>query len=215
MSPAASVTPGSANREAKRPKDRLVSNETCCIAVLSRNRPETHLKQHMASFYIHDGAEALTLRITGPLTKGAAAELEQAWLTARSTLVGRELMVDLGDVASVGTDGKTLLRRLAGHGARFITSSRLTDSLAEEASRRMPETPASPTPQLVESARLLPEDLLRRREGVGETRSAVRTNCAKALVITTAAGSGIAPPHTFIACRPTPLGTKGWRLGLD
>jgi ABC-type transporter Mla MlaB component len=102
----------------------------------------------MASFYIHDGAEALTLRITGPLTKGAAAELEQVWLTAESTLANRELMVDLGDVVSVDADGRTLLRRLAGHGARFITTSRLTDTLAEEASRRMPELLPAPRPSL-------------------------------------------------------------------
>jgi len=102
----------------------------------------------MASFYIHDGAEALTLRIVGPLSKDAATELEQAWLTARSTLAGRELMVDLGDVVSVDADGQTLLRRLAGHGARFITTSRLTDALAEEASRRMPELLPAPRPSL-------------------------------------------------------------------
>jgi hypothetical protein len=103
----------------------------------------------MASFYIHDGAETLILRITGPLTKGAAAELEQAWLlTPRSTLAGWELMVDLGDVVSVDADGQTLLRRLAGHGARFITTSRLADALAEEASRRMPELLLAPRPSL-------------------------------------------------------------------
>jgi hypothetical protein len=98
----------------------------------------------MASFYIHDGAEALTLRIIEPLTNGVAAELEQAWLTARSTLAGRELMIDLGDVTFVDADGQTLLRRLAGQGARFITTSRLTDALAEEATRRMPELLPAP-----------------------------------------------------------------------
>ena len=113
---------------------------------LSRTRPETHLKQYMAPFYIHDGAQALTLRIIGLLTKGAAAELERAWLTARSTLAGRELLIDLTDVISVDDDGQTVLRRLAGHGARFITTSRLTDSLAEEVSRRMPELLSAPRP---------------------------------------------------------------------
>ena len=58
------------------------------------------LKEQMASFYIHDGAQALTLQIIGALTQRAAAELEQTWLTARSTLAGRELLIDLGDVTS-------------------------------------------------------------------------------------------------------------------
>jgi hypothetical protein len=102
----------------------------------------------MASFYIHDGAQALTLQISGALSQGAAAELEQAWLTARSTLVGRELLVDLGNVISVDDDGQTVLRRLASDGARFITASSLTEALAEEVSRRMPEFLPAPRPSL-------------------------------------------------------------------
>lgn len=98
----------------------------------------------MASFYIHDGAQALTLRIVGPLTKGEASELEQAWLTARSTLAGRKLMVELGDAVSVDADGQTLLRLLAGQGARFITASLLTDALAQEVSHRTPELLPNP-----------------------------------------------------------------------
>jgi hypothetical protein len=102
----------------------------------------------MASFYIHDGAQALTLQIGGALTQGAAAELEQTWLTARSTLAGRELLVDLGNVISVDDDGQTVLRRLAGDGAKFITASSLTEALAEEVSRRMPELLPAPRPSL-------------------------------------------------------------------
>lgn len=98
----------------------------------------------MGSFYIHDGGQALTLQISGALTEGAAAELEQTWLTARSTLAGRELLVDLGNVISVADSGQTVLRRLAADGARFITTSRLTEALAAEVSRRMPELLPSP-----------------------------------------------------------------------
>ncbi len=93
----------------------------------------------MGSLYIHDGAQALTLQISGAVTQGSAAELEQTWLTARSTLAGRELLIDLGDVTSVDDDGQTVLRRLASQGARFITASRLTEVLAAEVSRRVPE----------------------------------------------------------------------------
>jgi hypothetical protein len=102
----------------------------------------------MASFYIHDGAQALTLQISGALSQGAAAELEQTWLTARSTLACRELLVDLGNVVSVDDDGQTVLRRLASDGARFITASSLTEALAEEVSRRMPELLPAPRPSL-------------------------------------------------------------------
>jgi anti-anti-sigma regulatory factor len=116
--------------------------------ILSRTRPEMHLKKHMASFYIHDGAQSLTLQISGALTQGAAAELEQTWLTARSTLAGRELLVDLGNLISADDAGQTVLRRLARHGARFITASRLTEALAAEVSRRMPELLPAPRPSV-------------------------------------------------------------------
>jgi anti-anti-sigma regulatory factor len=102
----------------------------------------------MASFYIHDGAQALTLQISGAMTQGAAAELEQTWLTARSTLAGRELLIDLGNVVSVDDDGQTVLRRLASQGARFITASRLTEAVAAEVSRRVPELLPAPRPSV-------------------------------------------------------------------
>ena len=106
----------------------------------------------MASLYIHDGAQALTLRVRGALTKGAAAELEQTWQTAQSTLAGRELRVDLGDVIAIDADGQKALRSLAGHGARFITASHFSDSLAEEISQRTPEH--LPAPRLTGWTRL-------------------------------------------------------------
>jgi hypothetical protein len=92
------------------------------------------------------GSRSLTLQISGALTQGAAAELEQTWLTARSTLAGGELLIDLGRVASVDNDGQTVLRRLASDGARFITASRFTEALAEEVSRRIPELLPAPRP---------------------------------------------------------------------
>jgi hypothetical protein len=102
----------------------------------------------MGSLYIHDGAQALTLQVSGAVTQGAAAELEQTWLTARSTLAGRELLIDLGNVISVDDDGQTVLRRLASQGARFITASRLTDAVAAEVSRRVPEFLPAPRPSV-------------------------------------------------------------------
>ena len=99
----------------------------------------------MASFYIHDGAQALTLQINGALTQGAAAELEQTWLTAQSTLAGRELLVDLGNLISADDVlARAVLRRLARDGARFVTASRLTEALAAAVSRRMPELLPAP-----------------------------------------------------------------------
>jgi anti-anti-sigma regulatory factor len=102
----------------------------------------------MASFYIHDGAQALTLQITGELTQGAAPELEQTWLTVRSTLAGRQLLVELGNAISVDAGGQTVLRRLGRRGARFITASRLSEVLAEEVSRRTPEPLSLQRPSL-------------------------------------------------------------------
>jgi hypothetical protein len=93
----------------------------------------------MASIYVHDGVQALTLQIRGELTHGAAIELEQAWLTARSTLAGRGLVVDLSALVSAEGTGRAVLDRLASDGAMFITASSLTEALAEELSRRSPK----------------------------------------------------------------------------
>lgn len=98
----------------------------------------------MASFYIHDGTQSLTLQVIGALSGGKAKELEQTWLTARSTLAGRNLFVDLSGVTYVDGDGQAVLGRLAGHGAMFISASPLTDSLAEQVSHRMPELLPAP-----------------------------------------------------------------------
>ena len=102
----------------------------------------------MGPYYIHDGAEVLTLRIIGPVTGSATAELEQAWQTARSTLAGRNLVVELGEHAVVDSGGLALLRRLSGHGARFVTTSPRPDALAQAASERTPEFLPSPKPSL-------------------------------------------------------------------
>ncbi len=85
----------------------------------------------MAAFTYTTVRKRLPFRLSGALTKGAAAELEQAWLTARSTLSGRELLIDLGSVNHAGTNGQAVLRRLAADGARFITAASLTVAFEE------------------------------------------------------------------------------------
>ena len=107
----------------------------------------------MASFYIHDGTQALTLQVIGELSGGEAKELEQTWLTARSTLAGRKLFVDLSGVTDVDGDGQAVLGRLAGQGAMFISASAWTDSLAEQVSQRTPEL--LPAPRLSLWSRLI------------------------------------------------------------
>ena len=57
-------------------------------------------------------------------------------------------MLSRGGIASVDDDGQTVLRRLASHGARFITASRLTDAVAAEVSRRVPELLHAPRPSV-------------------------------------------------------------------
>ncbi len=98
----------------------------------------------MLDTYIHDGARALCFRLAGELVEPDAAGLEQAWKTAASMLDGRELVVDLTGVERVDKDGERVLRALGEQGARFVTASELTDSLARFISHRQPETLPSP-----------------------------------------------------------------------
>lgn len=156
----------------------------------------------MASFYIHDRAQALTIQICGVLTTGAAAEVEQTWLTARSTLAGRELLIDLSDVISVNDGGQPVLRLFAGHGARFITASDLTDSLAHEISQRMPKLFSSPRQGVRNRFGVLFENVLWRCEDLVEAWASVHTNWAKALVVETVDAPAVAHP----------LASEGWVL---
>jgi hypothetical protein len=83
-------------------------------------------------FFIHDGSDALRLKILGDLCGPGVASLDQAWRTASSTLRGRLLIIDLVSLSDADEYGRDLL--LAWHriGARIVARSRDSHAFAEK-----------------------------------------------------------------------------------
>ena len=89
----------------------------------------------MLRITIHDSSQALTLKLEGKLTGAWVRELEQCWITGKSTLGSRAAVVELADVSFVDADGKQLLARMHAEGVRLHAHGPLTRAIVEEVSR--------------------------------------------------------------------------------
>jgi ABC-type transporter Mla MlaB component len=74
-------------------------------------------------YYMHDGATAFRLELSGDLSLDSVRELEQAWRTASSMIGERCLVVDLSYLASIDDAGRELLDKWHAQGARFVAIS--------------------------------------------------------------------------------------------
>lgn len=82
-------------------------------------------------YFIHDGAGAFRLKISGDLSGPAVASLDQAWRTGMSVLRGRPLVIDLADVRHADESGRDLLLHWHRIGARIIARTIESRVLAE------------------------------------------------------------------------------------
>jgi len=71
-------------------------------------------------YRIHDGAAQFRFELQGTLASADAAELNQCWQTAASTIAGKALVVDLTALRAVDEDGRQLLNRWHKAGAEFV-----------------------------------------------------------------------------------------------
>jgi len=83
-------------------------------------------------FYIHDGSDALHLKILGDLCGQGVANLDQAWRTASPTLRGRLLIIDLVSLSDANEYGRDLLLGWHRFGARIVARSQESHSFAEQ-----------------------------------------------------------------------------------
>lgn len=74
-------------------------------------------------YYMHDGATAFRLELSGDLSVDDVQDLEQAWRTASSMIVGRCLVVDLSCLESIDNAGLELLDKWHAQGAQFVAIS--------------------------------------------------------------------------------------------
>jgi hypothetical protein len=92
-------------------------------------------------YYIHDTALGYSLEMSGPFTESSVPELACCWDTARTTLRGRVLTLDLRGVTSLDEKARQWLASMNQEGARYLPDSFLLDSMAGEPGRLIPEEP--------------------------------------------------------------------------
>jgi outer membrane protein TolC len=86
----------------------------------------------MLKITIHDAPETLTFQLEGRLIGAWARELEQSWMTARSVVGRKSVIVDLTGATFIDNEGKRVLARLFHEGARFKASAPLTRCIVGE-----------------------------------------------------------------------------------
>jgi hypothetical protein len=81
-------------------------------------------------YYIHDGTVACRLQLLGQVGESEVAELTSCWQTAKTTLGGRRLVLDLREVNSIDDAGKKWLAGMIEDGAACLPESFLMDAIA-------------------------------------------------------------------------------------
>jgi ABC-type transporter Mla MlaB component len=74
--------------------------------------------------YQHDSPEKFRIVLKGDLREAGAQQLRSVWDTAKSTLNGKQLIVELSDVGAVDAAGIDLLSRMREAGA-CVSAARL------------------------------------------------------------------------------------------
>jgi hypothetical protein len=122
-------------------QEKSHKNETAVPTVVSKEAPMQSVRKTSRivpavdfKYYIHDTAEGYRLQLLGSLTDHCVSELNCCWLTARTTLKGRKLILDLRGVKHVDERGRQWLAGMGLEGASYIPDSFLRDTLAGDAS---------------------------------------------------------------------------------
>jgi hypothetical protein len=89
-----------------------------------RIKLDTERERRRASllkFYIHDSASYFRLELIGELTENDIAELAGCWRTAKSSIAGRKLALDVRQLKAVDQAGRQWLSSMVREGACYIT----------------------------------------------------------------------------------------------
>jgi ABC-type transporter Mla MlaB component len=87
---------------------------------------------------MQDQPEQVTLKLEGQLIGAWVAEVENAWRTANSILVGRSLYLDLNSVDHVDGAGKYLLALIARSGTQLMASGPEMKDLLQAIAKEWP-----------------------------------------------------------------------------
>jgi hypothetical protein len=90
----------------------------------------TRVRSSSFKYYIHDSIGALRLKLIGELTQADLTELSGCWRTARTTLGGRKLILDLEALRTVDEAGKQWLAGMSAEGAVYLPENYLVTCIA-------------------------------------------------------------------------------------
>jgi outer membrane protein len=88
----------------------------------------------MLRITMHDSPEVLTFQVEGRLVGEWAKELERSWKGAAQVRRNKTAIVDLTAILFIDGEGKRVLTKLFGEGARFRSAGPMTDSIVSEIS---------------------------------------------------------------------------------
>jgi hypothetical protein len=97
----------------------------------------------MLRITLEDSPEAVTFRVEGRLVGAWAGELEQCWESAAPARRERAAIIDLTRILFIDQEGRRILTKLFGEGARFRTCGPMTESIVSEITGK-----GSPNPQV-------------------------------------------------------------------
>ena len=71
-------------------------------------------------YYIHDSVDVCRLQLLGELSEHEVRDLNGCWKTARTTLDGRKLVVDIRGLRSADQAGRDWLQAMIAEGASLL-----------------------------------------------------------------------------------------------
>ena|SRR6185503_8361071 len=86
----------------------------------------------MLRIYIHDEVPVTSIVVEGKLIGPWVQELEKCWETVVAAHPRKSMVVDLAHVTFIDSDGRTLLTRMRGTGAKLLSSGVLINSIVAE-----------------------------------------------------------------------------------
>lgn len=89
-------------------------------------------------YYLHDGAKSFRIQLLGALTEDDIPELAGCWRTARSSVLGRQLIIDSRKLDRMDEAGRNWLQEMVDEGA--IVEDQLGSSIAIPARFEMRES---------------------------------------------------------------------------
>ncbi|MFL6351256.1 MAG: hypothetical protein ACJ74Z_05330 [Bryobacteraceae bacterium] len=93
--------------------------------------PNHILRSSAFKYYIHDGIDVCRFQLIGELTEADLLELHGCWRTAKTTLTGRKLILDLRALNSIDEAGKNWLAGMAAEGAEYLRGTAPAENTAK------------------------------------------------------------------------------------